>query len=475
MIQITCALARQLRTVFRKALSPAALRGSPVPVVFHADQDGLHIRIQHEEIAVAYQQPGSCEAERVLSPLHVLDDVEGRQETLVALETTESDTIQARWDDGGVPQLKDYPVQDGTPLQPFPEAPAQFSPLEPDVRKALDEAAQITGESPRYATDRLQLRGSAKEIVATDGRQLLVHGGFSFPWKEDLLVPAIGAFACREIASDAPVSVGKTDTHVCLRIGPWSFFMASDTQGRFPEVDKVVPARNGPFTIWKLSEPDALFLAKVLPRLPGRETQCAPVTVDLNGRVAIRAHGEGQPRSTEVVLQQSQMERGPVCFVTDRHYLARALDLGFREVCIRNPDAPVVCWKGPHTFLWQPLGTNSALPASADAVRITTPGNDPARPQPIPSRRKAMASSQSNGSASPHGAVPTNGASARPETPEASPASGPIAEAVALKETLHQAYGCASRLVAALRRQRKQSRLVANTLASLRELQHIGG
>ena len=50
-----------------------------------------------------------------------------------------------------------------------------------------------------------------------------------------------------------------------------------------------------------------------------------------------------------------------------------------------------------------------------------------------------------------------------------------IAEAQALKEALHDAYGRSARLVAALKRQRKQSRLMASTLASLRQLQQVGG
>ena len=50
-----------------------------------------------------------------------------------------------------------------------------------------------------------------------------------------------------------------------------------------------------------------------------------------------------------------------------------------------------------------------------------------------------------------------------------------IEEAQALKTVLHDAYARTSRLVAALRQHRKQSRLVQSTLASLKQLQQIEG
>jgi hypothetical protein len=86
-----------------------------------------------------------------------------------------------------------------------------------------------------------------------------------------------------------------------------------------------------------------------------------------------------------------------------------------------------------------------------------------------------MATPPDNG----HGDGHSNGRAA-PRDPKADPGQpnstgiGPlIEEAEALKGVLHDAYGRAARLVAALRRQRKQSRLMASTLASLRQLQQI--
>ncbi len=50
-----------------------------------------------------------------------------------------------------------------------------------------------------------------------------------------------------------------------------------------------------------------------------------------------------------------------------------------------------------------------------------------------------------------------------------------IAEAQALRDATREVYARTGRLLTALQRHRRQSRLVASTLQSLRQLQQIGG
>ena len=74
---------------------------------------------------------------------------------------------------------------------------------------ALHEATRSAArDGVRFALQRVLLSGSKGEVVASDGRQLLVQGGFSFPWTADLLVPATGLFGCKELNADSPVQVG---------------------------------------------------------------------------------------------------------------------------------------------------------------------------------------------------------------------------------------------------------------------------
>ena len=70
-------------------------------------------------------------------------------------------------------------------------------------------------------------------------------------------------------------------------------------------------------------------------------------------------------------------------------------------------------------------------------------------------------------------AAPRRDAATEDPTPNGTGLGALIEEAQALKDVLHDAYGRTASLVAALRRHRKQSKLVQTTLASLRQLQEI--
>src|SRR5579871_1339490 len=320
MIEITRALARQLRAVFRKSTWAGSLRGIRSPVVFQTDRDGLSVRVYDPEVAVVHHQPGKYAPEALAVPAEVLDDTEGRGEDLISLEANGPQTVQARWTDAGVPQVRDYDAKDPDNSPAFPELPPRWTTLEPGLLQALTDAAHTAArDNPRYAVHRTQLRGAAGEVVATDGRELLIQGGFPFPWQDDLLIPSVGAFALRKVPQDAPVALGKTDTHVGLRVGPWTFLLTLDKEGRFPNAQHVVPALTGNVTTCRLSAEDATFLAKALPRLPGGKDEDAPLTLDLNGHLAVRVRGEGQPQATEVVLSRSAVDGPPVRLVSNRH------------------------------------------------------------------------------------------------------------------------------------------------------------
>ena len=66
-----------------------------------------------------------------------------------------------------------------------------------DAVAPLKKGRTAARESTRYGLSLVQLRGRAGEVVATDGRCLLVQGGFPLPWPEDVLVPRVAAFGMR--------------------------------------------------------------------------------------------------------------------------------------------------------------------------------------------------------------------------------------------------------------------------------------
>jgi hypothetical protein len=490
MIEITRSLARQLRAVLRKASCAGALRGQRPPLVFHAGPDGLCVRAHGVDVAAEYRLPGPRPVAVVSLPGAALADIEGRQDAVVTLEETEPGTTQARWEDGGVPQARTYTAQDPDKLAPFPTEPGTWTAAAPGLLAALDAAAHTAArDNVRYALTHLQLRGGTGEIVTTDGKQLLVQGGFPFPWRDDAPVPALTVFGSSELPKGGAVSVGRTDTYVGLRVGAWTFYVADYREGRFPKAHEVIPALNGRFTTCRLAPEDATFLARALPRLPGREDDSSRITVDLNGPPAVRARAEGQSGVTEVVLSRSQLIGPPLRFVCNRDYLARALQLAFTDVYVTQPGVPVVCRDASRTYLWMPLDPGSALPPSTDAVRLASAGDDQATTPPqTQAERKSAALTLPMGNGNGHGEsrgrphtpppeeglLPATGQRTEENSP---PTAGPgslIEDAQALTDALRDAYRRSSRLLAALKRQKKQSKLLQGTLSALKQLQDIG-
>ena len=82
---------------------------------------------------------------------------------------------------------------------------------------------------------------------------------------------------------------------------------------------------------------------QVLSSLPASDKHHAPVTLDGNGKVRVRAKGETDAQATELVLTGSHTEGDPVVASTRREYLARALQLGFDHFQLQGDDKPLFC------------------------------------------------------------------------------------------------------------------------------------
>jgi hypothetical protein len=195
------------------------------------------------------------------------------------------------------------------------------------------------------------------------------------------------------------------------------------------------------------------------------------VTVDCNGQLAIRARAAEGGQSTELVLARSSYSGEPVCLSTNRGFLDRAVRLGFSEIHVSSPEAPVVCRDARRTYAWQPLSKDSALGPADVAVRIesTTAGSVvesaqaekvsvPVKKPTHKATRETPVAVETDKSETTNGAVPSN-------------ISSLIDESVALHVALGEARTRTQRLIVGLRRHRRQSKLVSTTLASLRQLQ----
>ena len=467
MITISRRQARRLRGLFRRSVLGIGQRGPTIPpLVFRAEGSQLRAQHRYNGLAVKHSEPGVFGPQEAIAlPLDALADVEGKDDSPVVLEAVAPDRTVVRWEDRGIPQCREYAVTPPEALAAFPEPPRSWTDLPGAVLDALAEAtATGSDDSTRYALNCLQLGGASRQVVATDGRQLLVQGGFGFPWTGDVLVRRSPVFASKELPRDRPVSLGRTETHVVIRSGPWTLFLEV-REARFPRIEQVVPDARGAATRLHLDGADAAFLLRSLDRLPGGDEPNAPATVDLNGAIAIRARENDSSPTTELILGRSWYSGPPVRLNSNRAYLARALRLGFTTVEVVDADTPLVCRDGDRVYAWQPLSKDSALAPSDDAVRIesVTYHPDAAVRRDGPPKARIVVREPSkpveDGSrlAAPEAAAPTGLAAL-------------IREAEALHETLSDARSRTGRLVVALRRQRRRERLVSTTLASLKAL-----
>lgn len=483
-IEITRSLARQLRAVFKKAVkrSPSV---RPT-VTFSAGPDGLRVRLHASPMAVEFKDDDARPPGEAVLFLDTLADFEGRGADPVVLEPGEPGKIVARWQDGGVPQVREYEQGHTDGLPPFPDFPIGVTSQDLRLLKALADASKCAAKDRiRYALDCVQLRGGKGDVVGTDGRQLLLQTGFRFGWDDALLVPASPVYGCIELRLNSDVAIGRTDNHVVVRSGLWTLFLEIQKDVRYPPVEHALPALNGVVTRCRIDPADAVFVTKALPRLPVDKDDHAPVTLDLNGQVVVRGGRRSQGPPTELVLSRSSVDGRAVRVALNRDLFARALALGLSEAVVTNDGTPVVFRDERRTYLAMPLDKALVLPPSADAIRVSspevasdaahiTPTEEPAQnPTAQTTRSKPVKSSATH--APPRNDVPT----ALPE-PASAPEKGPavgitsvIEEAEALRTSLRDAFTRSNRLVAAVKRQRRQTQELRNTLAGLRNLRDL--
>jgi len=474
LITMTRSKVRQVRLMFRRALR---LNGRDVGpnVVLAAGPDGLRVQAQNSQAAVQYHAPGEFPPERICAPFSLLVDCEGTNAEPVAVEQHPDGTVFAQWTDKKIPQVLRYQTKpkDVPAIPAVPTAMAEIQGLWQALADAMDTTDD---DSVRYATNAVQLRGKGGKIVSTDGRQLLVQAGFNFPWEDDLLVTKSPLFACKDVPPDAPLLVGRTDDWLTLQTGPWTFHLAIDKERRFPKTEDHVQRPETAVTRLTIEATDAQFLADALQRLPCEEGDLnQSVTVDLNGQVVLRARAEGSKVPTELVLNRSTASGENLRFVTNRQYLARAIKLGFRELCLYGNESPAQAVSDNRDYVWALLSADEAIKPNGKAVRIASDDGQPpsCSPVPSPSIRRVTAMSKSTIPQNPAADEAANGNGNGNGQVDASSATDLIEQAEALRSTLRTATSQVSELISALKQQKKTTKSVQSALATLRQLGHV--
>jgi hypothetical protein len=425
-------------------------------LVLEAGQDGLAVQLSLD---------GSASSGAIAFRGDLLAQVEGKGEEPVTLEPAGSGKGVVRWADGGVPKAMEFDVVSPEQARAFPDEP-RLTAMPESFLSALAETIRTTArESSRPGLTRVVLRGGAGEMVASDGKQLLIQRGFPFPWPGAVLIPRMPALDGRPLDTEGPAGIGRTADQVVLRVAPWAFALPIDVENKFPEVATVVPRASATTARLQLDPDDAARLAAVLPRLPGAEDEQSPVTLALGPRPAVRARREADRDAVEVPLERSTASGSLGAVALNRAYLLRALTLGFTEVQVNSPSRPISCRDRKRIYVVMPLEASAAVPADTKLRRVPLPTADTTAIVPAMPRRKQVAAPVEVNGHAPEPVPPTpTGTNGRVSVADV------IAEAVGVVGLLREAAGRVSRLVSTLKRQRHQTRAVQQAVRSLKDL-----
>ncbi len=442
-----------VRSTVRQALGITSARRAPV-VTFQASSDAVLIRAANDQVAVECRIPGPQRPTCFSLPYEALVTCEGRQADVVRIELADEQAT-LHWSDAGIPQSAQYatsePVLMSAPSGEFTLIDPQFLPAMAD---ACDTAAS---DSTRHAVNCVQLRGADGQLAATDGHQALLQSGFRFPWDDEVLIPASAVFALKSIRTARDVSIGRSNDWLFVRANNWTIALKIEKTGRFPAIDAHVPEVGAAGTTLALSDEDAEFFVRAAKRMPGSEEANAPLTLDLNGAAVVRVKSDDQASPTELVLSNSRRIGAELKVSTDRKFVERALQLGFRAIHLRDAETPAVCRDDRRSYFWALLGKDSVLKSDATATRIESPLRQPV----------SMTSPKARIPMKPHPIPQTEKKQAAGQPPSI------LAQAEVLQGTLRAALNGTRELIAAIKQRRKQNRLVESTLRSLKELETI--
>ena len=380
-------------------------------------------------------------------PMDLLAAIEGPRPDPVTLAVDAKLQGTASWTDQGEAKCHSFKAilpgkQHAVPVLP------DLSPMPDAFRTALYECGRTTDRGTgRFALHNVQIRGSTGHVIGTDSKQLLVWGGFKFPFPDDLLVPAIPVFGGRELADEADLSLGRTESEVVVTCGPWSVFLPIG-EGKYPDARSILPKPESCTSV-ALDDAQVSELLRALPSLPGASSEDRPVTLDLSDGLTVRARDE----ATEVVQELNlaiAIEGPPVAAAVNRTAIERALRLGCRTLLI-PPGVRLLALEGPDRVFAVAALDSSAVVPTANRTSL----------------RSAIPSSRS------HPMKPVNGVAANghhPPTPSELETFDPLAEAEAIRLLVVEVGSRLARLISMLRSTRKEKKVLQNVWAGLKQL-----
>jgi hypothetical protein len=355
-------------------------------------------------------------------------------------------------------------------LPELPESQTNLVAMPEGFLEALAEAALSTAaHGTRYALERVQLGGPDGALIATDGKQVLIQRNYPLPWTDRILVPRLRLSGLPGMIDQTPVLLGRTNSHVVVKVGSWTFFLTIDEQAKYPDVLGALPRPASITSRCQIAAEDVGRLIEVLPKLPGHDQDLKPLTVDLGDVIVVRGRSSPSGPAAEIVLPNSQCSGRPVRFATPRELLLRGLRMGLTQMEITRADGVIVMRDSTRVYGWMPLETSAVVLPEQSMIRVHRPKATLA-PTPDPISQPAVSESRSIAMPS----LSSNGHSSDERRSEANGAFGGIDEllneAESLRRHLSEAANRATRLVAALKQHRRQTRALEAAVSSIRDL-----
>jgi hypothetical protein len=463
LIILTRRLAKRLKTVIRQTLNLP--RGGNLPTVqLSAGPDGLRVRCGNGPAAIEFHLEGEQPQQILFIPFEMLADIESGRDVPVEI-TARDGKVTASWSDRAIPQSIEHEAP--TVLsENFPPTPDVFAENPSDLLDAIREAAKTTdAESSRYALGCIQFRGGEGDLVATDGRQALIQGGYDFPWDDDLLIPTNKVLGSKQLPVDESVFVGQAGDWAALRIGPWTLWLSIEKDARFPDVAAHLRQSSDAAATCTIEVTDRQFLLDNVLNLPCEDEYNRPVTVDLNGSVAVRGKRTSDTPATELVLSASTRAGEAIRFNSDRRYLHRAAQLGFAQLYVYDDKSLVLASDERRQFFWALLEPGAAIAHEDNTICIESqPINRVSLKNATTHTRRTAVTTKTNHR--------NNGMKCSSEGSE-SEQNDPITAAETLRDSLRHSLQSTTELVRTLKRHRKRNKAVESTLLSLRQLQAI--
>ncbi len=440
-----------------KLVRPAEI---PATISFASCSDGLQFAAFCDAAVLTLTVPPANVIDPFTLPWATVKEFAMKKNGSVDLDMHDN-TVSLSWDVNGVPQLKTVPSL-GLTDKRLPTKPDNCVTHPIALFDALADAAKcVDPDNARYSLGSICLRGSKAQIISTDGRQALIQDGFSFPWENDVLCPVSKIFSSKELRElGDTVKVGLDDHWVFFHVGDVNIWL-KEIEGKFPQLDQFT--KNIDHFTWLNVDPaDTVFVSDRLDNLPGKTDRESPVYVELKDHVAIRGHDTVQNMAMELRLTRSKHNGKSLTMPVNRRFLKNALDFGIHHLGFDPKDrTPLVGYGDRKTMVVMPLEGDEP---KVEADKITVLASNT-----TVSVRQNSAKPVKVEKSIPATKVCRN---VKPKS-KATGKTVVLDDAVKLRQSLRETLSGVNDLIRSIKAQRRQDKLLRNTVASLRKLQNV--